>query len=94
MALGIEKSQIKSPTFTTLLEHDGKKKLQHLDFYRLECANDLPLDWWQELIDNAETITVAEWGDRITPHLPNERLDIEFIDAGGDQRHLIITLIQ
>ena len=88
--LEIEKKQIKSPTFTTLLEHHGKQKLYHLDFYRHEKAEDLSIEWWQELLNEPNTLIVVEWAERIEPHLPTERIDIEIIDQGGNERHFII----
>jgi len=87
--LGV-KEDIKSPTFTTLLEHHGNRKLVHLDFYRHESPHELVTEWWQELLDDPESLIVAEWAERIAPHLPEERVDIEFIDQGGNERHLII----
>jgi tRNA threonylcarbamoyladenosine biosynthesis protein TsaE len=88
--LGIEKQQIKSPTFTTLLEHHGNKKLFHLDFYRHESPEDLSVEWWRELLEHPDSIVVAEWPENIQPHLPAKRLEIEFIDQGGDERLLIL----
>lgn len=90
-ALNIQKNQIKSPTFTTLLEHHGNRKLLHLDFYRHENAGDLMKDWWDELLDQPNAVIVVEWAERIEPHLPEKRIDIEFIDKGGNERHLILT---
>ena len=88
--LGLEETQIKSPTFTTLLEHHGNRKLVHLDFYRHESPHELVTEWWQELLDDPESLIVAEWAERIEPHLPEDRVDIDFIDQGGNERHLII----
>jgi tRNA threonylcarbamoyladenosine biosynthesis protein TsaE len=90
-SLNIQKNQIKSPTFTTLLEHYGNLKLLHLDFYRHEKVEDLSRDWWEELLDQPNAVIVAEWAERIEPHLPEKRIDIEFIDKGGNERHLILT---
>lgn len=89
-ALGIPGTQIKSPTFTTLMEHGGERPLLHLDFYRFEAPDDLALDWWRELLETPNALTVVEWAERVEPHLPIERVDIEFIDGGGNKRLLVI----
>ncbi|MDP2624618.1 MAG: tRNA (adenosine(37)-N6)-threonylcarbamoyltransferase complex ATPase subunit type 1 TsaE [Candidatus Peregrinibacteria bacterium] len=88
--LGIQERTIKSPTFTTLFEHEGEKTLYHCDFYRHEKAEDFSVDWWVELIENTEAIIVAEWSERIQSHLPEERVEIEFVQLNETSRKLII----
>ena len=92
--LGIGSHQIKSPTFTTLFEYKGDPMaLMHCDFYRLETHEDLDLPWWNELIDNPKQIVVAEWAERIEPHLPVPRLEIECQPVSETERHFILKKI-
>lgn len=90
--LGLADRVIKSPTFTTLLEHDGTRKLYHCDFYRSERPQDFSADWWEELLSDPDAIVVAEWSERIEAHLPKNRLEITFIPLSEKERKLIVTL--
>ncbi len=92
--LGIKENRIKSPTFTTVLEHRTEDAhLIHCDFYRLENHTDLDYAWWSELSETPDSILVIEWSEKIEPHLPIPRLEVEFHDLGEDQRKLCINTI-
>ena len=93
-SLEIESKKIKSPTFTTLFEHQGLKKLIHCDFYRQEEVGAFCRDWWQELLEDDNAIIVVEWPEKIQPHLPKKRLEIEFYALGENDRKLDIRLFQ
>ena len=72
--LGI-KQRITSPTFTLANAYEGRLGLNHLDVYRLNGVDEaLDLD----LAELAERgVTVIEWGEKLAPVLPAERLTIE-----------------
>ncbi|HEV8229165.1 MAG TPA: tRNA (adenosine(37)-N6)-threonylcarbamoyltransferase complex ATPase subunit type 1 TsaE [Candidatus Limnocylindria bacterium] len=73
--LGIDASDVSSPTFVILHEHfGGRLPLFHLDLYRLE-GQDLGTTGWEETLD-AGGVTVIEWPDRAGAALPSDRLDI------------------
>ncbi|MCP3912418.1 MAG: tRNA (adenosine(37)-N6)-threonylcarbamoyltransferase complex ATPase subunit type 1 TsaE [Actinomycetia bacterium] len=79
--------QITSPTFTLISIYHGRVRLNHLDVYRLDDPHQiLDLDL-PELAEHG--ITVIEWGEKIGPALPPERLTIEFryqqVDEPGSQ---------
>lgn len=88
-ALGIQENHIKSPTFTTLFEHEGERVLFHCDFYRQEMDKPFNVDWWQELVDHPEAVVVVEWPERIESHLPSERLEIEFHRGKGPESRIL-----
>lgn len=89
---GIAPEKIKSPTFTTLMEHHGEKTLYHCDFYRWnEGTSRSPIDWWEDLLERPGII-VTEWSERIEEHLPPKRLEIEFETTGENKRTLIIQV--
>ncbi len=93
-SLGFDKKQIKSPTFTTVLEHRGASQdLVHCDFYRYEEPHDLDVAWWAEIIDTPDQVIVIEWAERIEPHLPTPRLEVRFEDLGENQRKLFFNPI-
>lgn len=89
-ALSIDPTQIKSPSFTTLFEYDGDQKLYHFDFYRYEKPEDVDANWWMDVMERDDGIVVAEWAERIEPHLPQKRVEIEMIDLGDDRRKFIL----
>jgi tRNA threonylcarbamoyladenosine biosynthesis protein TsaE len=84
-ALGITRS-IPSPTFvmmqefvTKKLSHTDSKKpliLYHLDLYRTKNFAEVEslgiTEWW----GHPETVTVIEWADKISNHLPKNTIYI------------------
>lgn len=96
VGLGLNGRIIKSPTFTTMLEYRTPvKTLIHCDFYRLENPGGLDTAWWEEIISQKDSIIIIEWAERIEPHLPIPRLQIEFTPLNGDnERTLHLTEIK
>lgn len=91
--LGIAPEKIKSPTFMTLMEHHGSKKLYHCDFYRWGDGNMVrPIDWWYDLLEAEESLVVAEWSERIQHHLPERRVEIEIDFKGNTDSQRTLTL--
>ena len=80
---------VTSPTFTIAQRYDGGRlTVHHLDAYRLagpEEATDLAID---ELLDD-HAVTVIEWGDRLGPMLPVDRLEIAFTFGPGDDDRIL-----
>lgn len=88
--LGI-KSRIISPTFILRRDYQGKKKLCHIDFYRVEKDaerefRNLGID---ELFGSSDTIIVIEWAEKIKSLLPKSTIWISFENKGGDERKII-----
>lgn len=72
---------VPSPTYTIAQTYDLKNDttLWHFDFYRL----DEPDEAFEIGIDQAfaEDISLIEWPEKITPHLPKRRLEIHLAFA-------------
>ena len=95
-ALGFNERQIKSPTFIYIREHgkkDGKGKLYHCDFYRLQQKdngeqkdNGKQKDHFAgktfEEMEFGESLCIIEWPNNIQHILPKKRIEvaIEIID--------------
>jgi tRNA threonylcarbamoyladenosine biosynthesis protein TsaE len=89
-ALGVT-DPVTSPTFTLINEYDlpDGGKLFHVDVYRLHNALPEAIALGlEELFD--EGIVVIEWADRITPILPDDRIDVHFEYVGDHQRRITI----
>lgn len=89
LGLGIKDKDVSSPTFVFIHEHRGRLTLYHVDLYRIERASDIEDIGLFELIDG-ETITAIEWADRAGGLLPDDRIDIEFVNFGADNREILL----
>jgi tRNA threonylcarbamoyladenosine biosynthesis protein TsaE len=88
--LGLDASEVSSPTFVILHEHyGGRMPLFHLDLYRLE-GQDLGTTGWEETLDGGG-ITVIEWPDRAEGGLPADRLDVHLEHIAETKRRVLLT---
>ena len=88
--LGIEPTEITSPTFIILREHGGGRlPFFHLDLYRLEGA-DLTNTGWEEALD-AGGVTVIEWPDRAGDALPDDRVDVRLEHIADTKRRVVFA---
>lgn len=89
-ALGIDSSDVTSPTFTLLQTYQVKDRtLHHLDAYRIADEDEFLELGVEELFEEPRTWTLIEWADRVRDVLPKETLWIEIeIDGDPDQRRL------
>lgn len=89
-ALGVTEP-ITSPTFTLCRTYDGTHRINHLDVYRLEQANEAEGLGLGELLDDG--ITLIEWGDTIAAALPADYLELRFTFGDGDDDRSIAARI-
>jgi tRNA threonylcarbamoyladenosine biosynthesis protein TsaE len=86
--LGIDPSDVTSPSFTLVNIHEGRLRFYHIDLYRLEHAvHDLGLD---EIFLDQGGITAIEWADRlrVAPERPVE-IDLSYVT--DSERRVVIT---
>lgn len=89
--LGI-KDRIISPTFILRRDYQGKKKLCHIDLYRIgegvekEFGN---LDT-NELFGSSDTIIVIEWAEKVRELLPQSTIWVTFENQGLEKRRIEI----
>jgi tRNA threonylcarbamoyladenosine biosynthesis protein TsaE len=87
-ALG-SKAEVTSPTFGLVHEYpDGRLPVFHLDFYRIETADELPAIGWDELLEQ-DAVIIAEWADRFPELLPAGTKWLEFSIAPDGTRSLL-----
>ena len=90
LAIGLNiKETVQSPTFNIMkIYFKGVRPLIHIDAYRLaDLDTDIGLD---EYIGYETGITVIEWPMYISKLIPDNHLEIEITNLGGDDRQLIV----
>ncbi len=82
-ALGVE-DEVTSPTFTILnVYEDGRLKLNHLDMYRVESADELAELGIEDCFDD-DSVTVIEWNK--FEHFDGEVIEINITPTGETER--------
>lgn len=84
-ALGIRET-ITSPTFVMMQQYQTGKEnkqgqplwLYHLDLYRTKDYTDVASLGIEQYWGHPQTVTVIEWADKISAHLPKNRIELEF----------------
>lgn len=92
-ALGVQEI-ITSPTFTLARQYEGRLRLHHLDVYRFDATAEVLDVGLAELLDDADAVTVIEWGDAILPELPPNLLEVRLtLGEGDDDRDIALRLV-
>ena len=84
--LGISKNDVLSPTFVLLREYQGKHRLQHFDFYRIDNPQDIFALGYQEYL-YSDAVSIIEWPERLKFLLPKEFLKIKLSIKAKNQRY-------
>ncbi|MEW6409958.1 MAG: tRNA (adenosine(37)-N6)-threonylcarbamoyltransferase complex ATPase subunit type 1 TsaE [Nitrospirota bacterium] len=88
--LGVDSRRITSPTFIIINEHRGRLRFYHIDLYRINNSSELEGIGFRDYIDG-DGVTAVEWAEKAGKELPEERIDIEIFNIGGDRRRLVIS---
>lgn len=91
-ALGIDRQEVTSPTFTLVNPYAGTLLLYHIDLYRLNdgpsAAHAVDLE---ELLSDENAVIVIEWAERLGNYpLPSSPLHITILGEGDDPRRVIV----
>lgn len=91
-AIGVDRADVTSPTFTLLQSHHGGNQiLHHLDAYRVADEDEFLELGVEELFDQENAWTLIEWADRVEAVMPRNSLWIEIrIEPQQDTRSLKI----
>ncbi|MGZ8842664.1 MAG: tRNA (adenosine(37)-N6)-threonylcarbamoyltransferase complex ATPase subunit type 1 TsaE [Pyrinomonadaceae bacterium] len=92
-ALGIDKEEVTSPSFTLVNPHPGRLLLYHIDLYRLDegasAAHAVDLD---EILTDEQAVVVIEWAERLGRYpLPDNVWRISITGDGDDPRQIAVN---
>lgn len=88
-ALGVNDT-VHSPTFTLIHEHTGRKKLNHIDLYRLDSQEEINNIGFDEYL-YSDGITVVEWTEKLGDFLPKGAIKIRIEVLGENERKFILS---
>lgn len=86
--LGVDPDEVTSPTFTLIQEYAGRRKLSHVDLYRLRPEEVAELGLEETM--SGEDIVAIEWPERLPEPVAGAVL-VSISDAGGDERRIAIS---
>jgi tRNA threonylcarbamoyladenosine biosynthesis protein TsaE len=85
--LGIDPTDVTSPTFTLVNVHEGRLRFYHIDLYRLEAGAHQGLGL-EEIFEDNSGVTVIEWAERLTL-IPESAISIEMFYISNSDRRII-----
>ena len=86
--LGVKNEDaVSSPTFALIHEYQGRVKVYHIDWYRLEGVRNADLSFAEECF-GGEGVTLVEWAGRGDTILPKNRWEIVLKMTGKDCRKI------
>jgi tRNA threonylcarbamoyladenosine biosynthesis protein TsaE len=88
--LGLDPNLVHSPTFTRVHRYRGPVTLVHADLYRVESEMQYE-ELGLEAEEEASSIFVVEWGERLPPGSPAPTLRVEIEITGDLTRRLRVS---
>jgi len=90
VGLGCAEEDVLSPTFVLINEYQGREKVYHMDWYRLDSlgAQDAAL---AEECFAARAVSLVEWADRGQDVLPPGAIEIKLEHRGQNRRLIEVT---
>ena len=81
-----------SPSFVLVREYKGRLTLYHMDFYRLEHAEEIADLGVDDYLDS-DGVCAIEWAERATALLPSEHIAVElsYSSESPDSRTIHLT---
>lgn len=86
---GLEVDQsVTSPTFTLMNVYDGREKIFHYDFYRLNSESEI----YDLCVDDyffSNGISLIEWAEKCENLLPTERININLLYGESENSRVV-----
>lgn len=76
------REMVTSPSFAIIHVHDGRLRLIHCDFYRLESSDELENIGFDDYL-GAGNVVFAEWGSPFLTDIPGGVSELSFHDHGS-----------
>lgn len=86
--LGIDPTEVTSPSFTLINEYEGRLRLYHIDLYRLDTAASRELGL-EEIFADDQAVTIIEWAERL-PEAPAGAIRVWIDYVSDSERRLRI----
>lgn len=87
--LGLDSTQVSSPTFALVNDYGGSPPLIHFDMYRISGWEDLYSTGFFDYMD-AGAILAVEWSENIENALPEHSIRVSFSRLSDNQREIDI----
>ncbi len=84
--LGV-KGRVRSPSFIIMAGYQGRLKLHHFDFYRLDSEKELEELGLEECC-RLDSVVVIEWAEKFTARLPQGAMWLEMEWRSEEERKL------
>ncbi len=88
--LEVRSSQVSSPTYTLLHQHEGRLPLTHVDLYRLNSAHEIDTIGLDDYVGGKGVVAV-EWADKGFQQDQQAYLRITIHFLEGNQRRIVLT---
>ena len=89
--LGLRSAKlVSSPTYVLIHEYQGRKKIYHLDWYRLKTVRNSDAEFAEECFDS-DGVTLIEWPERGKQLLPKRTTHVTLHHKGPTQRQIRIV---
>ena len=92
-ALGLDREEVTSPSFTLVNPHHGRLLIYHIDLYRLDAgasaAHAVDLD---EILTDESAVVIIEWAERLGHYpLPDNVWQISIAGDGDEPRRISVS---
>lgn len=87
--LGIEPTDVTSPSFTLINEHEGRLKFFHIDLYRLDQQACVGLGL-EEILEKNNAVVLIEWAERLG-EVPADAITINIEYLSDTERRITIA---
>ncbi len=82
---------VKSPTFTYVIEYEsGRKKISHFDVYRISDSEEIYEIGFEDFIGDEESVVIVEWADKILSEMPQDTIFIEINHNSENTRKISV----
>ena len=85
--LGLDCTQVSSPTFALVNDYGGNPPLVHFDMYRINSWEDLYSTGFFDYLD-AGAVLAVEWSENIENALPEQAIRVTFSRISDNQRQV------